>query len=672
MIGDNWHASVNDVASYEVYGGGGSDTAYLTDSAGDDRYESRPGLTTLTGPGFDMKIHNFKECHGYAKADGVDTAVLHSREGRKSKFKSDAEVGYAKLYGGPDFTRAKFFEVVEAYNHADLGVARMFDSRGDEWLFALESRSRMITPEYEFTVHGFTQLIAYGTAGGHDTATLSDSVAADEVRVRGFTHVDVGFEEGDQTIVDIQGPRLVASQQAVVAPDRDTALPGLCSTCHTAYDGDGVIPAAVLAIGDQTFDPLILAEAEVNNTIDTATPIPLGFETLESEAIRIEGDLSGTDSSDVYRLELDAGDVFSARLSGGAERVALLDSRGVNLIRSAYDAGWNSPEGSPLVGAGRASVSWVVSTPGLYYVRISDGIGEYDLDLQVLRPKLESEPIGTRQILFLDFNGAFVDTSEFRPGGDVRELSPLVDFIPDLGLDAERDLDAIIDAIVATVEENLSLDVRESRLNGDFDAGGYAGEFDIEILNSRDHGEQFGNAYVSRVVIGGTVEQFGIDTVGLASSIDVGNFDTEETAVILLDMLTAPDPPSWNTASLNAVPIDPSADKIDLVGQAIGNIASHEAAHLFATWHTWNGNHRSVLMDTGGDYAAGYGLGPDGVFGTADDVDVDFGYDVFSPAEPYQGMQDSLVGLAFGLSTGTQELSGSGVRSDDDSADETN
>ena len=124
---------------------------------------------------------------------------------------------------------------------------------------------------------------------------------------------------------------------------------------------------------------------EVNNTIATATPVPLGFEAHESEAIRIEGDLSGTDSSDVFRLELDAGDVLSARLSGSAQRVTMLDSRGLNLIRSAYDAGWNGPESSPLVGAGRASVSWVVSTPGLYYVRVSDGIGDYHLDLQVFR-----------------------------------------------------------------------------------------------------------------------------------------------------------------------------------------------------------------------------------------------------------------------------------------------
>ena len=648
MTGAGWQVSICDVTSYEVVGGGGSDTAYLTDSAGDDRYESRPGLTTLKGPGFDMKIYDFEECHGYAKAGGVDTAVLYTPEGSKSKFKSDAEVGYAKVYGTASFTRAKFFEIVEAYNRADLGVARMFDSRGDDRFFAQESQSRMITPEYDFTVHGFTQLIACRTAGGHDTAILSDSVAHDEVRVRGFIKLDADFEENDGTVVDQQGTPLGGSQQVVVAPNTDTAA---------------------LQIDDQTFDPLILAEAEVNNTIATANPVPLGFEPLESQAIRIEGDLSGTDSSDVFRLELDAGDVFSARLSGGAERVAMLDSRGVNLIRSAYDAGWNAPENSPLVGAGRAAVSWVVSAPGHYYVRISEGTGEYDLDLQVLRPKLESEPIGTRQILFLDFDGASVDTSEFHPDGDVRELSPLVDFISDLGLDAEHDLDAIIDAIVATVEENLSLDVRQSGLNGDFDASGHAGEFDIEILNSRDHGEQFGNAYVSRVVIGGTVEQFGIHTVGLTPSIDVGNFDTEETAVVLLDMLTDPDPPSWNTASLNAVPIDPSADKIDLVGRAIGNIASHEAGHLFANWHTWNDNHRNVLMDTGGNYTAGYGLGPDGIFGTADDVDVDFGYDVFSPSEPYQGMQDSLVGIAFGLSTGTQGLSGSSVRGDDDSAD---
>ncbi len=667
MTGEGWRVSVYNVTCYEAFGGGGSDTASLYDSTGNDQYESRPGLTTMTGPGFDMTVHDFETCHGYAKAGGVDTAVLYS-PGGASKFKSDAEAGYAKLYGPASFTRAKFFEVVEAYNSGDLGVARMFDSSGNDRFSAKDSQRRLITPKYDLIVYGFTNLIVTSRAGGRDTATLSDSVPDGEVLVRGFTGLDAGVEEDAGSDADDQDTSLAPPQQDVVAPNTDTALVGPCSTSQTACNDATSTSGAVLADDDQTFDPLILADAETNDTITTATALPLGFETLESEAIRIESDLSGTDSCDCFRLELDAGDVFSARISGDAERVTLLDGRGVNLIRSAYDAGWNYPAESPLVGDGGASVSWVVATAGVYYVRVSEGTGEYQLDLQVFRPTLESEPVGTCQILFLDFDGASVDTSEFREDGDVRGLSPLAEFLSDLGLEPDQDLDAVIDAIVATVTENLSLSIRESGLNGDFDASGNPGEFDIVILNSRDDGEQYGNANVTRVVIGGTVEEFGINTVGMASSIDVGNFDTEETAVVLLDMLTDPDPASWNTASLNAVAIDPSADMIDLVGRAIGNIASHEAGHLFGNWHTWNDNQRDVLTDTGGNYSATFGLGPDGIFGTDDDVDVDFGYDVYSPSEPYQGMQDSLVTLAYGLSTGTQVSSSTTGRSDDDSA----
>ena len=184
MTGDNWQVSVHEVAYYEVHGGGGYDTASLIDSAGDDRYESRPGLTTLTGSGFDMKLHDVAVCHAYAKLGGVDTAVLHGPESRRSKFKSDAKADYAKLYGGTDFTRAKFFEVVEAHNHADLGVARMFDSAGDDTFYGQKDESRFVCPERDVTAYGFTQLLAYGRAGGRDTATLTDSAADDEVRFR--------------------------------------------------------------------------------------------------------------------------------------------------------------------------------------------------------------------------------------------------------------------------------------------------------------------------------------------------------------------------------------------------------------------------------------------------------------------------------------------------------
>ena len=45
-----------------------------------------------------------------------------------------------------------------------------------------------------------------------------------------------------------------------------------------------------------------------------------------------------------------------------------------------------------------------------------------------------------------------------------------------------------------------------------------------------------------------------------------------------------------------------------------------------------------------------FGVGPDGVGGTADDTDVDFGDDVLNPNEGFTGTEDTLTRTAFGLS----------------------
>ena len=62
----------------------------------------------------------------------------------------------------------------------------------------------------------------------------------------------------------------------------------------------------------------------------------------------------------------------------------------------------------------------------------------------------------------------------------------------------------------------------------------------FRVLNSRDDADPFGQPNVSRLIVGGTVDESGIDTIGIAQSIDPGNFDTEETALILLDYVSEP------------------------------------------------------------------------------------------------------------------------------------
>src|SRR5262249_54538090 len=53
-------------------------------------------------------------------------------------------------------------------------------------------------------------------------------------------------------------------------------------------------------------------------------------------------------------------------------------------------------------------------------------------------------------------------------------------------------------------------------------------------------------------------------------------------------------------------------------------------------------------------YLYGDLLGPDGTFGTADDLDIDFGRGFYSRLETFAGVEDTLNTIAFGLSTGTQ------------------
>ena len=90
----------------------------------------------------------------------------------------------------------------------------------------------------------------------------------------------------------------------------------------------------------------------------------------------------------------------------------------------------------------------------------------------------------------------------------------------------------------------------------------------------------------------------------------------------------------------------------------VGNFVAHEAGHFLANWHTDQFNDAPNIMDQGGNFGGGIGLGPDGVYGTDDDVDVDFGADVYVPNEGFTGLEETLQSLSFGLSTGTKKGNG--------------
>jgi hypothetical protein len=346
----------------------------------------------------------------------------------------------------------------------------------------------------------------------------------------------------------------------------------------------------------------------------------------------------GGGDTDVYAVDLKAGDVIGATVTGNAGHLAFLDAAGRELMGSTVDASGSYASASPLPGGGNASVDLVVPRSGRYAVAVGNGTGAYDVTFEAYRPGSEVDRSGTVQTLFLDFDGARVNTSIFGGGGAQRNLSALSAYLPGWGLTA-ADEDDVIDAIVASVKENVAKDLA---------ARGTNPRFAIKILNSRDDADPFGRPNVSRVVVGGSIAESGISTIGIAQSIDPGNFGHEETALVLLDLLSAPVP---NPNSLSTY-LTAASKKIPFLGRAIGNIIVHEAGHFSGSWHTAQFNADANLMDQGGNLAQMIGVGADGIGGTADDPDVDFITDTFVPSEPFSGDEDTLNRTAWAYSRG--------------------
>jgi hypothetical protein len=343
------------------------------------------------------------------------------------------------------------------------------------------------------------------------------------------------------------------------------------------------------------------------------------------------------DDQDFYAFDLRPGDTVGASVTGGAKRLVIFDSAGREVFGSSQDLTSLYPVNSPLPVGGNAVVDFVAPKAGRYFLAVQQGVGAYQVALEVYRPGSESDAFGTVQTLFLDFNGAEVDTAIFGFEG-VRQLSPLSTFLGGWGLTA-ADEDAVIDVVQRTVRENIEKDLARKGTNP---------RFAVRVRNSRDHADTFGQPDVTRLIVGGSVAESGINTVGIAQTIDPGNFGHEETALILLDRMSAPAGP---TVSLNTY-LTPASDRIEFIGRAVGNVVAHEAGHMAGSWHLDQFNEVPSLMDQGDNPKIMFQVGADGVGGTADDPDLDFTEDVLNPNEGFTGIEDTLNRTAWAFTRG--------------------
>jgi hypothetical protein len=414
-------------------------------------------------------------------------------------------------------------------------------------------------------------------------------------------------------------------------------------TVLALYDGRGHLLAANDDAGDSYWSSLTYPVTTTGNYYvmvagySDSGPVPASpFRSGSGSGAGDEGvyQLAITSQrldQDQYGVYLHSGDVLAGTLTGRATDVAVNRVDGRRMVDSQVDLSSSYPLQSPLPGGG-STFAYVAEEPGWYSVEVSKGTGAYRL-------LLETYPPGTTrgadhvQTIFLDFDGERVNTAVFG-GPGVSTLSPMSRFLGRWGLTA-ADENAVIDSTVASVKENLQQTLVDEGLNH---------QLDVRVLNSRDDPDPTGDPDVSRVIIGGTVAESGVPTIGIASSIDPGNYAHEDTALVLLDDVSSDASVPW---SFNHY-LRPSSDRVAFVGRTLGTLAAHEAGHFIGSFHTDNSDKVANLMDAGGaNFALMYGVGPDRVGGTADDRDVDFGEDAYSPDEGFAGLEDTLNNSAW-------------------------
>lgn len=202
LRGDGYEFLVENAERIQAYGGGGRDTGFLVDSAGNDVFVVTETFATMRalGNSYQNELFGFSLVTGNAILGGVDQATIYDTS---ADDRLNITPGFAQLIGGPREFRAAGFESVTA--HAiSIGDDRVEfrDSAGDDLFEAGPQSSSWISDGYRSVVNKFEQVRGVSQRGGQDVVNFHDSqgddaftAAANESSMQGdgFTNIAVGF-----------------------------------------------------------------------------------------------------------------------------------------------------------------------------------------------------------------------------------------------------------------------------------------------------------------------------------------------------------------------------------------------------------------------------------------------------------------------------------------------
>ena len=403
------------------------------------------------------------------------------------------------------------------------------------------------------------------------------------------------------------------------------------------YGGGSSTSSGTGGLSGESGAPFSTSEAEPNSVRSQANFLPFGIGPGKSSVVNVNGQMNNIWDEDYFAFDLKKGDIIDIRANAiGIVQpgLTLFNSAGRELLHSKQPfyppaVGRPIPDKSPRFTTGGSTLTYVIDTDGRYFLSINDASLSYSINMRAYRPTIEQEPIGTKQKLFVDFDGAFLrsDVVGLNPTAapSTVRIPGLAQALPQLGL-TDADEPALIRNIMSRVEQKLRLQLAQDSLNGWYAQTGNPGDFDIEILNSLEHPDVWGQPNVARMIVGGNAPQFGFPAglYGIAEWVDIGNFNREDTAVTFLD------------AAIFEAQTTPRAGNVPLAdsfAQSIADTIVHEMGHLLGVAHTSFTNNVITIMD-------GFlidQIGQDGLFGTPDDQLLTFKNDEYELGETTAG-----------------------------------
>lgn len=206
--------------------GGGSDRAYLYDSAGGDTLSASPGDTKLSGVGFEHHLTDVRSIYVHATAGGNDVAYLYDSAGDD---RLAIRPEFTSLRGAEFLSLVYGFDRVNAYGTAGGNdTADLYDSAGDDRMSANATNAYISGPGYYSQARNFESVVGHATAGGNDRATIyADSADQKLHNTGGLVQLDAGAgsiraAKGFEVVETfLNGSPIIVTPQSIGIPAAD-------------------------------------------------------------------------------------------------------------------------------------------------------------------------------------------------------------------------------------------------------------------------------------------------------------------------------------------------------------------------------------------------------------------------------------------------------------------